>query len=335
MVDAAPRLWFHFGLAADRSGAASNGSFRMSGPYRGPIVDAHHHLWDLGMNRHPWLRPTGGEIEALGDLAPIRRSYLVDDYRRDAASQNIVATVHVEAGWDRNDDPVAEIRWLESLDKASGVAVRAIGFASLAAPNAAETLDGLADVSRCVGVRERLSWHPTQPARNFAPRAGIADEPAFRRGVSLLPRRGLILELMLYPYQAEEVARLARDFPDQPFIVNHCGSPIDRDAEGMARWKQGLRLLGREPNVSVKISALTAYDPSPTPESLREVAMHCIESFGVDRSMFGSDFPVGRLWTTFDAIFDGFKAIVQDFSEDEQRALFHDNARRVYRMESL
>ena len=60
-----------------------------------------------------------------------------------------------------------------------------------------------------------------------------------------------------------------------------------------------------------------------------------IESFGVDRSMFGSDFPVGRLWTTFDAIFDGFKAIVQDFSEDEQRALFHDNARRVYRMESL
>ena len=286
------------------------------------------------MDRHPWLRPTGGDIKALGDLAPIQRDYLVDDYRRDAANQNVVASVHVEAAWDRSDDPLAEIHWLESLDKSSGVAARYIGRADLAAPEAAKTLDRLADVSRCVGVREMLSWHPTQPARNFAPRVGIADEPDFRRGVSLLSRRGLTLELMLYPYQAEEVARLARAFPDQQFIVNHCGSPIDRDAEGMARWRQGLRPLGREPNVSVKISALTAYDPSPTPESLREVAMHCIESFGVDRSMFGSDFPVGRLWTTFDAIFDGFKAIVQDFSEDEQRALFHDNARRVYRMDS-
>ena len=73
----------------------------------------------------------------------------------------------------------------------------------------------------------------------------------------------------------------------------------------------------------------------PTPESLREVALHCIESFGVDQSMFGSDFPVGRLWTSYDAIFDGFKAIVRDFSEGEQAALFHDNAQRVYRMDPL
>jgi predicted TIM-barrel fold metal-dependent hydrolase len=138
---------------------------------------------------------------------------------------------------------------------------------------------------------------------------------------------------MLYIYQAQELARLARDFPNQTFIVNHCGSPIDRDR--MLRWREGLKLLGSAPNVNIKISALTAYDPSPTPESLRDVALHCIECFGVDRSMFGSDFPVGRLWTSFDAIFDGFKAIVRDFSEVEQSALFHDNARRVYRIDAL
>ena len=177
-----------------------------------------------------------------------------------------------------------------------------------------------------------LSWHPTEPAKCFAPRPGIADEPDFRRGVALLARHGLFLELMLYPYQAQEVARLARDFPNQTFIVNHCGSPVDRDHDGMLRWKEGLKLLGSAPNVNIKISALTAYDPSPTPESLREVVLHCIECFGVDRSMFGSDFPVGRLWTSFDAIFDGFRSIVRDFSEDEQSALFHANARRVYRI---
>jgi predicted TIM-barrel fold metal-dependent hydrolase len=305
----------------------------MAGLYRGPIIDAHCHLWDLGMDRHPWLRPTGGAIQALGGLDAIRRTYLIDDYRRDAANQNVVASVHIEAAWDRADDPLAEIRWLETLDKSSGVAARYIGFVTLAAADAAAVLDRLSEFKRCVGVRQMLSWHPNEPAKCFAPRPGIADEADFRRGVALLARHDQLLELMLYPYQTEEVARLARDFPHQTFIVNHCGSPIDRDHDGILRWKKGLKRLGSAPNIKIKISALTAYDPSPTPESLREVALHCIECFGVDRSMFGSDFPVGRLWTNFDAIFDGFKAIVHDFSDAEQSALFHDNAQLVYRID--
>jgi predicted TIM-barrel fold metal-dependent hydrolase len=287
------------------------------------------------MDRHPWLRPTGGAIQALGDLAPIRRNYLVDDYRRDAANQNVVASVHIEAAWDRADDPVAEIEWLETLDKSSGVAVRYIGFGDLTASNADAALDRLSQFERCVGVRQMLSWHPTEPAKCFAPRPGIANEADFRSGVALLARHDQLLELMLYPYQAEEVARLARDFPDQIFIVNHCGSPIDRDRDGMRRWRQGLKLLGSAPNALIKISGLTAYDPRPTPESLRDVALHCIDCFGVERSMFGTDFPVGRLWTSFDAIFDGFKAMVRDFSQAEQSALFNDNARRVYRIDAL
>ena len=235
----------------------------MAGLYRGPIIDAHCHLWDLAMDRHPWLRPKGDAIQALGDLGPIRRNYLVDDYRRDAADQNVVASVHIEAAWDRSDDPLAEIRWLETLDKSSGVAVRYIGFADLASPGAGVVLDRLAQVERCVGVRQMLSWHPTQPARSFAQRPGIADEGGFRRGVALLARHDQLLELMLYPYQAEEVARLAHDVPGQTIIVNHCGSPIDRDPDGMARWRQALKLLGAAPNVMIKISALTAYDPRP------------------------------------------------------------------------
>jgi predicted TIM-barrel fold metal-dependent hydrolase len=305
----------------------------VAGLYGGPIIDAHCHLWDLGMDRHPWLRPTGGAIQALGDLAAIRRNYLVHDYRRDAANQNVVASVHVEAGWDRADDPLAEIRWLETLDKSSGVAVRYISFADLADSGAGAVLDRLSGVRRCVGVRQMLSWHPDEPGKCFAPRPGIAKEAEFRRGVALLARHDQILELMLYPYQAEEVASLARDFPNLTFIVNHCGSPIDRDRDGMLRWRESLKLLGSAQNVNIKISALTAYDPRPTSESLRVVALHCIECFGVDRSMFGSDFPVGRLWTSFDAILDGFKAIVRDLSQDEQSALFQANARRVYRID--
>ena len=177
----------------------------MAGLYRGPIIDAHCHLWDLGMDRHPWLRPTGGAIQALGDLAPIRQNYLVSDYRRDAANQNVVASVHVEAAWDRADDPLAEIRWLETLDKSSGVAARYIGFASLAAPDAAAVLDRLSEVERCVGVRQMLSWHPTvrgqmlRPAARRRRRAGVStrrlascsSQPIARAdGLSLSSRRG-------------------------------------------------------------------------------------------------------------------------------------------------
>ena len=159
----------------------------MAGLYRGPIIDAHCHLWDLGMDRHPWLRPTGGAIQALGDLTAIRRNYLVDDYRRDAANQNVVASVHVEAGWDRADDPLAEIKWLETLDKSSGVAVRYIGFADLAASDSGAVLDRLSEVRRCFGVRQMLSWHPAERAKCFAPRPGIADEADFRRGSRCSP----------------------------------------------------------------------------------------------------------------------------------------------------
>ena len=263
----------------------------MAGLYGGPIIDAHCHLWDLGMNRHPWLRPTGGAIQALGDLAAIRRNYLVEDYRRDATNQNVIASVHVEAGWDRADDPLAEIGWLETLDKSSGVAARYIGFADLAASGAGAVLDRLSEVRRCVGVRQMLSWHPTDPAKCFAPRPGIADEADFRRGVALLTRNHQLLELMLYPYQAEELARLARDFPDQTFIVNHCGSPIDRDRDGMLRWRQGLKLLGSAPNVSIKISALTAYDSSQRQPALTRRSALCILSrliHSVDATRIGA-----------------------------------------------
>ncbi|RVC41411.1 hydrolase, partial [Mesorhizobium sp. M4A.F.Ca.ET.090.04.2.1] len=92
-------------------------------PYGGPIIDAHHHLWDLGLGRNPWLTPTAGERGGLGELGPLRRNYLPQDYLRDAARHAVVATVHVEAGW-AADDCVGETRWLETLDKSQGIPTR-------------------------------------------------------------------------------------------------------------------------------------------------------------------------------------------------------------------
>ena len=302
----------------------------MPKPYAGPIIDAHHHLWDLGLGRHPWLAATAGERGGLGELGPLRQNYLPENYARDASRHNVVATVHVEAGWP-SDDCVGETRWLETLDKSRGIAARYVVHVPLADHQAPALIEAQAALERVVGVRDILSWDP-DPARRFAARDAIMDDPAWRAGLALLGQHRLAFDLMLFPRQLAGAAQLAAAFPDQQFVLNHCGSPIDRDADGMQAWRDGLRLLSERDNVAIKISDLVAYDHEWTLDSLRPVVLHCIDCFGTGRAMFGSDFPVAGLHASFDEIYDGFRTIAVDFSADEQTALFFGNAKRIYRL---
>jgi predicted TIM-barrel fold metal-dependent hydrolase len=183
-----------------------------------------------------------------------------------------------------------------------------------------------------VAVRETIRWHP-DPARRWA-EAGLVEAPAFRRGAALLPRHGMALELLMNPYQAEAVARLAADLPDLVILVNHCGTPVDRDEAGIARWKHGLARMAAQPNVALKVSNFGAYSPDKSVPALRDTVMTCIDTFGVARVMFGSDYPVGRRAMSFAAAVDAFTQIIAGFSQAEQTALFYGNARRYYGWEA-
>src|SRR5690606_15729460 len=132
-------------------------------------------------------------------------------------------------------------------------------------------------------------WTP-DPARRFAERGDLMDDPAWRAGLKRLGALGLSFDLMVFPNQHGDAARLAAAFPDQQFILNHCGSPINRDDAGMAAWRKGLAEIGRQPNVAIKISDLVAYDNDWTLDSLRAVVLSCIDAFGPGRSLFASDF---------------------------------------------
>ena len=300
----------------------------MSTLYDGPIIDPHHHLWDLSMGRHPWLT-AGSDVAALGGLEGIRHDFLPEDYRRDSGNQPIVATVHVEALWDPSD-PFGETRWLESLDKPAGVAARYIAGAPLGTAASAGILETQAAVERVVGIRQILSFHPTRPEKNFAPHGEVALDAAWRRDIARLAPLGQMLELMMYPYQVDQVLAVARAHPDLRIIVNHCASPIDRDADGLAAWRASVRALAAEPNVALKVSNAVAYDPAPTYESLYDVMRHCIESFGPARTMLATDWPVAEIWMSFDEIYDTLRRVTADLTPAEQRALFHDNAARFY-----
>ena len=299
--------------------------------YEGPIIDAHTHLWDLSLDKHPWLRPQDTSVQAVPGMDKLRHNFLEADYVDAAAGQNIVASVHIEALWDAKD-PVGETEWLDTLDKSRGVAVRYTAAAPLGSAQAQEILERQAAHERVVAIRDILSFHPDAPGKSFAASGDKALNPAWRRDLAALPRLGLMLELMMYPYQLEQVLDIARSVPDLRILVNHCASPIDRDAEGMRRWRESVRLLSREPNITIKVSNPWGYDPDPTYESIRAVVLHCIESFGPGRAIFGTDWPVARVKVELSDIYDGYRRITADMTEAEQRALFHDNARQAYRI---
>jgi predicted TIM-barrel fold metal-dependent hydrolase len=266
----------------------------------------------------------------FGDPTPLYRNYLPRDLCEDATHQNLVASVHVEAGWD-STDPVGETRWLDRLAEQDGLPTVFVVHAPLDQPEAESVLEAQRTFERVRGVRFILSWHD-DPTKNFAARPDYMQDTAWLARFALLRRHNLSFDLMIYPGQMNQAAQLATKFPDIQIILNHGGSPIDRADEDMKRWRGGLRLLAANPNVAIKISDLVAYDHHWTLDSVRAVTLACIDAFGTERAMFASDFPVARLHATYDQVFDSFKRIVADFSADEQQALFHDNAARLYRL---
>ncbi|MDT7953012.1 MAG: amidohydrolase family protein [Acetobacteraceae bacterium] len=295
--------------------------------YDGPVIDAHHHFWDLSTERYPWL--TGrAAIGALGDVDDLRRDYLPDDYALDIAGQGVVASVHVEALWDRSRSPVEETAWLAALPRPLGIAARCVVAAPLTRPDLPRLLEEHAAFPIVAGIRETIRWHPDPAKRWTAP--GLVDDPAWRAGVARLAPFGWVLELLMNPHQALEVAGLARAMPGQIIVVNHCCTPNDRDPEGMARWRDGLTAMGREVNILIKVSNYAAYTPERSFEADRDTLRTCIDAFGPARCMFGSDYPVARRTMTYADLMRRFRAVVAEYSPAEQRDLFHDTAARTY-----
>lgn len=292
-----------------------------------PLIDAHHHFWDPALNYYPWLCDSDRPPHRYGDHQSIAHPYLPVDYRRDTAAFTLAGSVYIEADWDPRD-PVGEMRYIAGLRQQSGLPTVAVGKAWLDQADAQHTLEQLSAFGFVRGIRHK-------PRANDAPAdtaAGGMADPAWRRNYGLLARYGLHFELQTPFWHLHEAAALARDFPDTPLIINHAGMPSDRSSEGLAGWRQAMAQVAQCPNVFVKLSGIGLSGGRWTVTENRSVVLDAIALFGVARCMLGSNFPVDSLCASFEDIFNGFAAIVADFSEAERRQLFHDNAQRLYRM---
>jgi predicted TIM-barrel fold metal-dependent hydrolase len=295
-----------------------------------PIVDAHQHFWDLDRNYLPWLCDEPPIRFRYGDYRVLRRNYLPPDYLRDATGHEVVKTVYVETEWDPRD-PVGETRWVEQLSRQTGFPHAIVAGARLDDPGVEAVLAAQAEFPQVRGIRHkpRAASSPDRMEKNLP---GSMGDATWRRGFALLEGYGLSFDLQTPWWHLEEAAALARDFPNTRIVLNHTGLPGERSADGLAGWRRAMASLAACANVAVKISGLGQPGQPWTVEANGPIVRAAIQIFGIERCMFASNFPVDGLCATFDAIYSGFKAIVRDLPEADQRRLFHDNAARTYRL---
>ncbi|MDR5735351.1 amidohydrolase family protein [Caballeronia sp. LZ025] len=294
------------------------------------VVDPHIHLWDLSTHHYPWL--ANPQTSFVGDARELKHDYLIRDLLRDAGSVAVLKVVHVDANHDPAD-PVEETRWLQGIadGEGRGMPDGIVAGADLSADNAPQVLEAHAAFANTRGIRQILNVHD-DPLYDYVGRHYM-HEPQWRRHFALLKRYGLSFDLQLYPSQMNDAAALAREHPDTRFIVNHAGMFVDRASRsGYRAWREGMRALAACPNVAVKISGLAMFDHDWTIESFRPYVLETIDTFGCERAMFASNFPVDRLFGSYTAIWNAYARIVADASESEKDALFVRNAERIYRI---
>lgn len=291
----------------------------------GPIVDAHHHVWRLAAT--PWLQgPMQPRI--FGAYEPLRRDYGIDEYLAEARLCGVVRSVFVQVNVAPGGE-VDEVAWVRAVGGRDGFPHAVTAFADLMAPDLADTLDREIACGGVRAIRQQLHWHE-DPQYRYAARPDLMDDPAWRRGLAEVRRRGLAFELQVFPGQMGDAARLASDFPDLPFILLHAGMPEDRSDDGWRLWQAGMAELARRPNVATKLSGLGTFARACSVALWRPVVERTVELYGAQRCLFGSNFPIEKLWTSYAELVDVMRACLARCSEGERRAILHDTAVRIY-----
>ncbi len=240
--------------------------------------------------------------------------------------KSVYSQVNVAPG-----EEVAEVAWVQSVADKHGFPHGITGFANLADAGVASTLDREMEYPNLRGIRQQLHWH-ADPLYRFAARPDIMNDEAWRRGLREVAKRRLVFELQVFASQMTDAAKLAREFPDLTLVLMHAGMQHDRSEAGLSAWRGGMDALAACPNVVTKLSGLGTFEHRCTPELWGPIVRETIERFGPSRCMYGSNFPVEKLWARYADEIAATRASIADLSDAEQREVFAGTAERVYRI---
>ena len=296
-----------------------------------PILDAHHHFWDLSAGHYPWLTDEYNPNFFLGNYRAICRNFLPADYRRATAGFDVIGTVHVEAERSRREQ-VEETEFITCLHAQDGLPSAIVAHVFFTQPDCEAVLAAHAANPLVRGVRSK-------PVTSVAPNASVRGQPgtmqddAWLRGFALLDRHGLSWDLRVPHWHLAEAAEVARAFPATPIVLNHLGLPVDRSESGLALWRLGMEKLADCPNVWLKVSELGLPNGLWDSQGNRRVVREAVGLFGYERAMFASNLPVGSLSADFTQTVADVVEALPGASESQLQDLFAETCRRFYRIE--
>lgn len=291
------------------------------------IIDAHHHIWrqaDLA-----WLQgPTQPRI--FGPYDAIKRDYLIDEFRGDfaAAPAEVVKSVYVQANWP-NDRFVDEVAWVQDVADATGWPHAIVGYCDMTQADARADLDRLAAFPAMRGIRQQLHWHEN-PLYRFAAEPDLALNAKLQRNVARLADYGWAFDLQVFAGQMTGAAALADACPGTTFILQHAGMLEDLTDAGRQAWHAAMTDLAARKNVVCKLSGLGTFIHRNDADHIREIVAEAVALFGSERCLFGSNFPIEKLWTGYDDLVAAYLAAISDLDQSARQAIMHDTAARIY-----
>jgi predicted TIM-barrel fold metal-dependent hydrolase len=285
-----------------------------------PFVDTHFHLHDLKNPElhYSWLQPNAIH-PFLGNIDAIKaQHYWIEDYIAEIRLSNVSKAVHVQAALGI-EDPVNETKWLQAFADRSGYPQGIVAECHLAQPDAGAVL------------ARHMEYPNVRGIRDFGKGDYLVD-PAWRAGYKLLARHDLVACIDTRYYLFPKIMDLAAAVPEVLMCIDHCAIPEARTSEYFQAWSRAMKELGKVENVYMKISGLGMYDRNWTVDSLRPWVLMCIEAFGTSRIVFGTNWPVDRMFSSYPDLIDAYASIIADFSLNEKRAMFSRNAERLFRI---
>ena len=339
-----------------------------------PIIDPHHHLWDLRPLVPAFPEPRHPFIEAIAGASYYTFDQLQQDTRGGLpGGHNVIGTVFMECGAFYDPMRGDALKSVGEVEFANGVAAQGasglyghyrpcaaiVGHADLTLGDAVRPVFealALAGNGRFRGIRHAAAWDADCEVLGppFHAPEGLYLSDAFRQGFAALAQFGLTFDAWLLEPQLGDVIDLAKAFPDQPIVLDHCGTPLGiasyrgKLTEHFERWKKSIRAIAQCENVVVKLGGLgMAFCGMPQEGPARGLGSEdlaelwkpyiytCIETFGPQRAMFESNYPVDRWGASYEVLWNAFKRLASGASPEEKQALFSGTAARTYGIEHI
>jgi L-fuconolactonase len=271
-------------------------------------IDAHQHLWR-------YLPP--GPAWMADGMECLRRDFLIDDLRAITAEAGVTGTIVVEA--ERSKE---ETEWLSRVAASSDLICGVVGWAPLTSPAVISELEGIASLPKMKAIRHPLH---DEPDEQFV----LRDD--FNRGIAALKRFDLRYDILIFEKHLPQTIQFVDRHPNQVFILDHVAKPRIRDGV-LSPWRENIRELARRANVYCKVSGMVTEADwhSWSEEDLSPYIETVVEAFTPNRIMFGSDWPVVNLASSYGRWIDTVRAGIGQLSSPERERILAGTAIEAY-----